>query len=53
LSVLVDGQGEMVGFVAENGEPPGILDDAVERIAVDDEEAPAIGGDKDRYRRRA
>ena len=35
-------------MVAENGEPTGVFDDAVELVAMHDEEAPPIGGLMDR-----
>ena len=48
VECVFDVQGEIVGTIPGNGEPFGILDDAVALIAVDDEEAPAIGGDMER-----
>ena len=34
----------VVGPVAEIGEPARIVDDGVELVAMDDQEAPAVGG---------
>ena len=40
----------VVGSVADECQPLGVLDDAVELVAVQHQEAPAVGGDMDRFR---
>ena len=50
LSTVLTRDRDLVGLLAEQGEPAGVADDDVELVAMDDEEPPAVGGDVDRPR---
>ena len=44
LNQMFERSSSVVGLVAEEGEPLGVAHDAVEAVAVDDQEAAAVGG---------